>query len=241
MEIKKVFLAARSLAPRFRSASCKNIVTSLVVFAGKILDVVLPRRARRVRAEALGLENIPVSPASREMHKARVTTLMDYKEPLVEDLIRSLKYDGSSRAANLCAEVLADFLREEIEEARAFSPREILLVPVPLHASRKRERGFNQIEIVLKRLPKEFRDGTVSTLAPEALERTRATQQQTHLSRDERVKNVAGAFEVTDKNLLNAHIFLIDDVVTTGATLTNAAHPLEQAGATVALLALARA
>ena len=219
-----------------------NFISALRESLNAILDTILPRRARSMRTQMRAMEDIPVSPASREMQGVRITTLMDYQEPAVEDAIRSLKYDGSMHAAGLCAEVLADFLREEIAAARAFSAREILLVPVPLHASRKRERGFNQIEVVLNKLPREFRDGKLATLAPDALARTRATVQQTKLSRSERLKNVAGAFQITDESLVrNAHIFLIDDVVTTGATLANAGKPLEALGATVTYLALARA
>ena len=115
-------------------------------------------------------------------------------------------------------------------------------MPIPLHRSRKRDRGFNQIEIVLKALPKEFRDGTLSRLAPHILVRTKATEPQTRLPRAQRLKNMFGAFEVPDaSNLENAHIFLIDDVVTTGATLKHAETPLKRRGAKVSLLALARA
>ena len=207
-----------------------------------IIDAILPRRERTVRTESHAPEDVPVSPLVREMGGVHITTLMDYQEPVVEDLIRALKYDGSAHAAGLCAAALADFLREEISSTRSFSTQKILLVPIPLHKSRKRERGFNQIEIVLKRLPPEFRDGTLSTLALEILVRTRATKQQTHLPRSERIKNVANAFEVRDENLAHdAHIFLIDDVMTTGATLTNASKPFETLGAKVTLLALARA
>ena len=207
-----------------------------------IADAILPRRARSVRTQAHAPEDIPVSTHQREVQGKHIATLMDYRDRIVEDLIRSLKYDGSGHAAQLCADVLADFLREEIASARSFSAREILLVPVPLHKSRERERGFNQIELILRRLPQEFHDGTLSKVMPDALSRIRATQQQTHLSRDERIKNVEGAFQVAhNNNVRDVHVFLIDDVTTTGATLVNAAEPLEALGATVSLLALARA
>ena len=172
----------------------------------------------------------------------RITTLMEYQDPTVEDLIRSLKYDGSARAAKLAAGVLADYLREEISSRRVFSSRTLLIVPVPLHKSRARERGWNQIELVLKALPKEFRNGTLATLAPRALARMRATKPQTRLPRSERLSNVAGAFACRDESLVRgAHVFLIDDVTTTGATLANAATPLRRAGADITLIALARA
>jgi ComF family protein len=207
-----------------------------------LVDLVLPRRERRVRTENRTLEEIPLSPTSHDLLGVRITTLMEYQNPAVEDLIRSLKYDGSSHAAKLAAELFADYLREEVSSQRIFSAKKILIVPVPLHKSRARERGWNQIELVLKTLPKEFREGPVATFAPHALTRTRATKPQTRLPRSERLSNVAGAFETADKELVHgANIFLVDDVTTTGATLANAATPLRRAGANVILLALARA
>jgi len=207
-----------------------------------ILDTILPRRLRRVRTESRTIEDIPLSPMSHDLLGVRITTIMDYQTPEVQDLVHSLKYDGSKHAAELAASVLADYLREEIASQHSFSARKILLVPVPLFKTRERERGWNQIEFVLQALPKEFLDGTLCALAPQALTRTRETKPQTRLHRSERLSNVAGAFACPDPSLVEkTQIFLIDDVTTTGATLANAATPLRRAGAKVTLIALARA
>ncbi len=211
-------------------------------FFTSIADLILPRRERRVRTESRTLEDIPLVPEPHDLLGVRITTLMDYRNTAVEDLIHSLKYDGSSHAAKLAASILADYLREEIASSKTFSARKIFIVPVPLHKSRSRERGWNQIELVLKELPAEFRDGTLATFAPATLIRTRPTKPQTRLPRSERLSNVAGAFAVSDEKLAHeSHVFLIDDVTTTGATLANAGNPLRRAGANVTLIALARA
>lgn len=207
-----------------------------------VLDAVLPRRERRVRTESRTLEDIPLFPQSHDLLRVKITTIMDYRMPEVEDLVRTLKYDGSAHAAHLAASVLADYLREEIASQHTFSTRKILLVPVPLFKARMRERGWNQIELVMQALPAEFRDGTLATLASNVLVRTRETKPQTRLHRSERLSNVAGAFSCLDSSLVEkTQIFLIDDVTTTGATLANAATPLRRAGAKVTLIALARA
>src|SRR3989338_1988449 len=211
-------------------------------FFARFLDLILPRRPRRIRTENRSLMDVPLDSANLESSGMSITTLMNYLDSHVEDLIRSLKYDGSKHAANLCAEALADFLREEIAANQQFSSRRKLIVPVPLHRTRERERGFNQVDMVLRRLPLEFRDGSTAAHAPYALSRIRETHQQTHLPRAERIRNVAGAFAVFNQDMIRGtHIFLIDDVTTTGATLANAALPLINAGATVTLIALARA
>jgi len=210
-------------------------------FLSTILDSILPRRERDMRTKRRSFQDIPLAPTMHELLGTRILTIMDYREPAVEELLQSLKYDASGHAAKLCAEALEDFLREEVSSVRAFSPKRILLVPVPLHKERARERGFNQIEVILGHLPEEFRDGRTTAIVP-ALLRSRPTKQQTHLSRNERLKNVAGAFELSDASVLHdAHVVLIDDVVTTGATLAEAAKPLMRRGISVNLLALARA
>lgn len=207
-----------------------------------LLDTILPQHARTARTQKRTLDDIPLTPESHELLGARITTLMSYQRASVQDLVRSLKYDGSVHASHLAATTLADYLSEELASHATFSARNTLLVPIPLHTSRARERGWNQIALVLKQLPKEFRDGTCATLAPSVLTRTRATKPQTHLSRSERLSNVADAFATPDtSHVRGKHIVVIDDVTTTGATLVNAATPLRRAEAHVTLLALARA
>jgi predicted amidophosphoribosyltransferase len=208
----------------------------------ELLDAVLPPHARTLRTKARTFAEIPLRVADHELLGGHITTLMDYRDRAVQDLIRSLKYDGNEYAAHLCAAVLVDYLREEIATIRAFSPRPIFVIPLPLHGARLRERGFNQIALALAQLPMEFRDGTVATVSDSILVRTRDTPHQTSLPRRSRLVNMRGAFSVADPELIrHAHIFLVDDVTTTGATLVNAARPLQKAKSDVALLALARA
>jgi ComF family protein len=219
-----------------------RLARSLRVLWNETLDAILPPPARTLRTKARGFAEIPLAVAVHELLGAKITTLMDYRRPEVQDLVRSLKYDGNEYAAHLCAMILADFLREEIASIRTFSPRPILIVPLPLHTTRVRQRGFNQIALVLRRLPRELRDGTLAAVAQEALVRTRDTPHQTSLPRRERLRNVTRAFAVADPALVrHAHVFLIDDVTTTGATLASAGKPLLKAHADVNLIALARA
>ncbi len=206
----------------------------------KVIDVILPRAPRRIRAEGLAPEDIAVSPMTIEMLGQPVTTLSDYQS--LKDLIQSLKYDRSIESAHLLASLLADYLREDIAARKIFSTKPVLLIPIPLHSKRKRDRGYNQIGMVIDALPEEFKNGALSRIAGPLLERTRETSPQTKLSRTERLSNVAGAFAVSDAQLLESVVvYLVDDVATTGATLVNAGNALARAGAEVTLLALARA
>lgn len=115
-----------------------------------------------------------------------------------------------------------------------------LLVPVPLHRRRLIARRYNQAALMAQAL------GRISGLpvSIDALRRVRATPSQGRLNRSQRARNVAGAFAARDSRrnaLRGAHVLLVDDVLTTGATLTACIRPLLHAGAAnVDVLTLAR-
>lgn len=220
----------------------KRGLSCVYAWACEIFDAIFlpPERARRTARRSI--HDIALAPRVHMLLDEEITTLTRYRDPVVADLIQSLKYDDTPHAACLGAALLADYLREEIAQAGLFSQREIILIPVPLHTRRLHERGFNQIERVLAQLPKEYSDGTSSRIELRALERRTYHTPQTKLSRRARIKNVEGAFALTEPELVRErHVFLIDDVATTGATLKSAGACIKQAGARVTLIALARA
>jgi ComF family protein len=134
------------------------------------------------------------------------------------------------------ASVVGAMLREAA--ARAPGPQPGLIVPVPLHPRRLRSRGFNPAAQIARSLAREFEIPFDAV----ALRRTRDTPSQTGFDRRERHDNVRGAFRSRRGRHVPARIWLIDDVVTTTSTLTEAAIALRAAGAsTVIGLCAARA
>ncbi|MCJ7508243.1 MAG: hypothetical protein MUO85_05870 [candidate division Zixibacteria bacterium] len=102
------------------------------------------------------------------------------------------------------------------------------LIPVPLHPSRKRKRGFNQSEILALEISQKL---SLPTLK-DVLKRKKRTKDQTTLNAKEREENVKGAFSIRDEDkILDKQIILVDDVMTTGATLKECARTLVEAGA----------
>ena len=126
---------------------------------------------------------------------------------------------------------LESFLAELLLRPASASLREQAwdcIVPVPLHATRQREREFNQAERLAQRLCKS----TGIPVLPRALKRIRPTQTQTLLSRGERSANVRAAFAPSaGLNLEGRRVVLVDDVFTTGSTTSACARALRQAGA----------
>lgn len=119
--------------------------------------------------------------------------------------------------------------------ARLNFPRDVaeerdLLVPVPLAPSRARERGYNQSELLARQLGAHWNVAVV-----EALVRSRATETQTRLTPGDRLRNVAGAFATVPggEDLTGRHVVLVDDVITTAATLNACAKALHEGGARI--------
>lgn len=150
-------------------------------------------------------------------------------EGAVRRAVHALKYKRRRRVAAALANALADALAE--------APPGEALVPVPLHAGRLAERGFNQSEELARGLGRRW-DLPVHA---GGLARCRDTGHQADLARRERLTNVAGAFAWQGKAPPPARVLLVDDVLTTGATLAACAEALRAAGAReVRAVALAR-
>ncbi len=107
------------------------------------------------------------------------------------------------------------------------------LIPIPLHKSRQREREFNQAEILSYEVAQEFNKKILTN----QLIRVKPTKTQTELTFQERCQNVEKSFAVTKPELIkDTNLLLIDDVLTTGATSSEAAKCLKEAGAKKVLL-----
>jgi len=147
----------------------------------------------------------------------------DYNGPVVQ-LIQQFKFGETL----ILSRLLADMIVERIKEHDF--PLPDALIPVPLHKTRLKQRGFNQSLELARHIGKALDIPLYNSL----LIRTRATPKQSGLNRKARERNIRGAFEVQAKKdkaaLAGKHLAIIDDVITTGSTSREAAKILKRAG-----------
>jgi ComF family protein len=219
-------------------------VSTVVAFGSRLLDRALP-----ARCPGCGQEGPPIGSACLPLLDARldlpagipIGLPSDVPPPLLQlewcapfsGLVRralhELKYAGEQRLAVPLGQAIA----RRWERAGAGGD---VLVPVPVHADRAKRRGYDQAELIARAA-----GAALGLPCAPILERARSTIAQFDLDRSQRASNVKGAFRLrprprtplvpSDRPLARRWVILIDDVVTTGATLSACAAPLLEAGA----------
>ena len=168
------------------------------------------------------MSNLPIMSETQTTHYSPFV----YEEP-IRSMILRLKYDDNGFIAKALAPYLAAVYIKHIQPLFKEPP---IIIPVPLHRSRQRERGYNQSEILAKELASYLN----LTINHDTLIRNRKTIIQKHMDTATRAKNMRGAFTLIPKNLAkikNQNILLLDDVYTTGATTNECVSVLHQNGA----------
>lgn len=204
-------------------------------FLDTILDIVFPVNCLACGKLGVDLCLICLSdspPAKTETTKW-IFPLHDYRHPPIKKALWLFKYKGKKRLAGVFAEILYGRIVEELSDLSIMENfQDAILIPIPLSAQRYRERGYNQAELICKELVKI--DNSVSfTLENNILIKTKETEHQAHIKdRRDRLKNLINSFAVKNSELIKKrNIILIDDITTTGATLTEARKTLRQSGA----------
>jgi ComF family protein len=191
-----------SRLPRLASPQCERCGHPVVAAKCQWCDL-LPPYVRSVRSVCW----MPVEPASSIVH--------------------GLKYAGWARVADEMSERMSrlQWPQDVVEERSG-------IVPIPLASARKRERGYNQSELLARGLSRRWE----VPMWPDVVARARETESQTRLTPEQRQGNVAGSFVIRsgrEDAVAGAHIVIVDDVVTTAATLNECAKVLYQAGARI--------
>ncbi len=142
-----------------------------------------------------------------------------YEEP-ASTIIHRFKYEGYFALGKELARFLMDGRPDWVHDPD-------LILPIPIHDRRRRRRGYNQSELLARPLAEHLGMPCV----PSAMRRIRHTKPQVGLGPEERHENVRDAFRADEAVVRDRHILLVDDVLTTGATITAAAESLLASGA----------
>lgn len=200
----------------------------------RFLDFLFPPRSDELVLRGVSEDEFLARLAPRLVAATRPETvvLLPFSDASVRAAIHEAKYRGSERAFSLLGTALAEYLRDaDLGFGRP------TIVPVPLGRERHRERGFNQAEEVARAAMLGFgaEETRAFALDTNLLERVKETQTQVSLERRKREENMRGAFIASPRlrsaSLRNSTFVVIDDVVTTGATLQAAVDALREAGA----------
>ena len=221
----------RALASLFYPSLCA--VCSEPVEASEYLCEACDRKAPRIKAPfcAKCSEPFPggitetfscANCAHRTLHFESAVSAFRSRG-IVRKVVHEFKYGHHAHLRH----PIADWLAETLEDPRLQGRRFDLLVPVPLHPARRRERGFNQAELLAELL-------SVRAAVPyrKALQRVRYTTTQTAFDRAERMENLHDAFRLRkNSDVRGLRVLLVDDILTTGSTLSECARVLKSAGA----------
>ncbi|MEK7193903.1 MAG: ComF family protein [Patescibacteria group bacterium] len=161
----------------------------------------------------------------------------NYDDTVLQNLIHYFKYRSFQNLAPILGEILVKYLN--LLNLKSLNPKSFIIIPVPLHSKRQRERGFNQAKLLAEIIAKKLNLET-----SEALERIKPTKPQVKLKdTEERRKNVADCFTIKNPELIrDKNIILVDDVFTSGATMDEAVKIIKKNGAKrIITLVLAKA
>jgi ComF family protein len=140
------------------------------------------------------------------------------KQSILQKIIHQFKYEGKRKVGEYFGKQMADALLQ----SDRFTTLDAL-VPLPLYARRQKERGYNQALVLCESIAERMKLPVLSNV----MKRISATTTQTRKSRIDRWKNMEGKFQLVNMDLLkNKHVLLVDDIITTGATLDACASEL---------------
>lgn len=160
-----------------------------------------------------------------------IYSMFDYRHPNMKRAVWLMKYAGKRNLAEIFGEMLGSHLALELSELGPLENfHNPIIIPIPLSKKRMRERGYNQTELLCQAILKVNKNLEYQN---KILKKIKETEHQARLKdRSIRLKNLLGTFEVTGTDIVQGrNIILVDDVTTTGATLSEAKKVLRAAGA----------
>ncbi len=197
----------------------------LVRLREELLDFLFPHSAEVQEILDLSLAELSSLPKAEPERNSSATSLFEYRHTMVKRLVWEIKYKNNLALAERAGLLMAEALQTELDEQGLWSD-EVLLIPIPTSNAKLLDKGYNHAE-TLARAMKGFATNN-SILA-----KTHTTESQKQAgSRAERLHNLSHSMQVVSENNLSDKVLvLVDDVTTTGATFQEARRALKEAGA----------
>lgn len=201
-------------------------------------DILFPEKGSVIKLEKMSAREVEERISKADLvknHEKDFFALFRYHDPLAKQMVWEIKYRGNSKIADLAGYLIGKKLIEKLfQDTQMWNRSEVIIIPIPISKKRLKQRGYSQTELlakaVVKNLPENF------SYQPDILIKTKDTPSQTSLgNRSQRLSNLSGAFSLKDsaaeETIRGKNIVLIDDVITTGATLEEVCGVLLDAGA----------
>ena len=206
------------------------MLKKILSYGEHLLHTLFPERNQEKIVKHITEEDILSIPRANPT-APHITSLFSYKHEKVQALIWEIKYHRNTQAIQTVSRLLGDSITGEISDRMLFEKSSpIILVPIPMTFTHLTKRGYSQTDLLCREIKKYIPD--TITYVPDALKKIKETSKQnkTH-SKHDRLKNLIGAFQAHSQKVSGKTIILIDDVTTTGATITEATRALKEAGA----------
>ena len=188
-------------------------------FIQYIIDFIFPPSDEELKLRSILPAEFPKTvPKSLPTEFPFIYSLFSYKDPLVKELIWQIKYRKNMHAVRIATLALYKQLNAPA-----------LLIPIPISKQRRKERGYNQCELIIDEIMKLDIEKKF-TKDYDLLIRIKNIEKQTHKNRNERLENTQNIFKVNENLDKNQKIIIVDDVSTTGSTLKEARDCFLQAG-----------
>ena len=199
-----------------------------------ILDFLFPRPTPVISIQNMSADELVRKiPRAREVDGNELNALFDYRDELARQAIWEIKYRKNEKILNVFCKIFYEYMLDEIADKALFSDfKNPILIPIPSSKNRLKERGYNQCALIAKELAR-IDEGKNFALCLDALEKIKDLPSQTSLkNRNERLSNLKGCFRAVNlEKIIGTNIILIDDVITTCATISEAKKTLLNAGA----------
>ncbi len=152
----------------------------------------------------------------------------NYDDPVIKNLIHYFKYKSFENLTPILGEIILNYLK--LINFQNYKLPNFIIIPIPLHRAKERQRGFNQSKLLAKYVADNF-----NLELADILKRNKNTKPQAQCKSEERIKNISNCFQIKNsadaEKIKNKNILLIDDVFTSGATINEAVKILKQNGA----------